>query len=145
MNDANQEVGSKTPSQKIDETIKKLGDWRGETMATVRTLIKRADPEVTEEVKWVKPSSPGGVPVWSHSGIICTGETYKDKVKFTFAQGAALMDPTGVFNSSLDGNKRRAIDIFEGGAIDAEAFVALFQSAVAHNISVASKRARNKL
>jgi hypothetical protein len=111
------------------------GDWRTETLARVRAVIKRADPDAVEQMKWKKPSNPSGVPVWSHGGIICTGETYKDKVKLTFAKGAALDDPTGLFNSSLEGNTRRAIDIREGDAIDEEAFKALVRSAVALNIS----------
>ena len=124
-----------TPSQQVDASIEELGDWRGETLARVRALIKEADPEVVEEVKWRKPSSPAGVPVWSHDGIICTGETYKDKVKLTFAKGASLDDPSGLFNSSLEGNTRRAIDIHEGDEIDEEAFKALVRAAVALNES----------
>ena len=108
-------------------------DWRSETLARVRALIEEADPDVVEEVKWRKPSSPDGVPVWSHDGIICTGETYKDKVKLTFARGAALDDPERLFNSSLDGNTRRAIDIREGEEVDATAFKALIRAAVALN------------
>ena len=111
------------------------GDWRAETLARVRAVIKEADPDAVEEMKWKKPSNPSGVPVWSHAGIICTGETYKDKVKLTFAKGAALDDPTGLFNSSLKGNTRRAIDIREGESIDEDAFKALVRSAVAMNIS----------
>ena len=103
-----------SPSELIDARIAALGDWRGETLARVRSLIREADPDVVEEVKWRKPSNPLGVPVWSHDGIICTGETYKDKVKLTFARGAALADPSGLFNSSLDAGTRRAIDIHEG-------------------------------
>ena len=113
------------------------GDWRAETLARVRAVIKRADPDAVEEMKWKKPSNPSGVPVWSHGGIICTGETYKDKVKLTFAKGAALDDPLGLFNSSLEGNTRRAIDIREGDPIDEDAFKALVRSAVALNISSA--------
>ena len=109
------------------------GDWRAETLARVRAVIKRADPDAVEEMKWKKPSNPSGVPVWSHAGIICTGETYTDKVKLTFARGAALDDPTGLFNSSLEGNTRRAIDIREGDSIDEDAFKALVRSAVALN------------
>jgi hypothetical protein len=122
--------GGGTPSQRIDAQIREMGDWRGETLARVRVLIKQADPDVVEELKWAKPSNPGGVPVWSHAGIICTGETYKDKVKLTFAKGASLPDPAGLFNSSLEGNTRRAIDIHEGGQIDEEAFKALIRAAV---------------
>jgi hypothetical protein len=113
-----------------------LGDWRGETLARVRRLIKEADPEVVEEVKWRKPSnSMLGVPVWSHAGIICTGETYKNAVKLTFAKGASLKDPSGLFNASLEGNTRRAIDFHEGDKIDEKAFKALIRAAVALNIS----------
>ena len=117
----------------IDAKIASLSDWRGETLARVRALIREADPEVVEEVKWRKPSNPTGVPTWSHGGIICTGETYKDKVKLTFAKGAALDDPAGLFNASLDGGTRRAVDLFEGDAVDAEAFKALLRAAVAVN------------
>ena len=115
--------------------IKELGDWRGETIALVRALIKEADPDVVEEVKWKKPASSAGVPVWSHDGIICTGETYKDKVKLTFAKGASLDDPSGIFNSSLEGNTRRAIDIGEGEEMDEEALTGLVGAAVALNES----------
>ncbi len=108
-------------------------EWRSEVLARVRALIMQADPDVVEEVKWVKPSNPDGVPVWSHGGIICTGETYKDKVKLTFAKGAALTDPSNLFNSSLDGNTRRAIDFFEGDAINEEALKALIRAAVVLN------------
>jgi len=139
-NGTDQEKGGESPSQLIDAAIEKLNDWRGETLARVRMLIKQADPEVVEEVKWVKPSSPGGVPVWSHAGIICTGETYKDKVKFTFAKGASVEDPSGLFNSSLDGNARRAIDIFEGDTVNEEALKALIRAAVAVNTASAPKR-----
>ena len=120
----------------IDARIKELSDWRGETLTRIRMLIKQADPEVVEEVKWRKPSSPGGVPVWSHAGMICTGETYKNAVKLTFARGASLEDPSGLFNSSLEGNTRRAIDFHEGDKIDAKALKALIRAAVALNISV---------
>jgi hypothetical protein len=126
-------AGKDSPSRLIDARIAALGDWRGETLARVRELIKAADPEVVEEVKWRKPSNPMGVPVWEHDGIICTGETYKDKVKLTFARGAALDDPSGLFNSSLDGNLRRAIDFHEGDTIDAKALKALVRAAVALN------------
>jgi hypothetical protein len=113
-------------------------DWRGETLARVRALIAEADPDAVEEVKWRKPSNPAGVPTWSRHGLICTGETYKDKVKLTFAQGAALEDPAGLFNASLDAGTRRAIDIREGEAIDGDALKALVREAVALN---AAKRA----
>jgi len=128
--------GAASPSRLIDARIKKLGDWRGATLARVRKLIKEADADVVEEVKWRKPSNPMGVPVWEHAGIICTGETYKDKVKLTFAKGAALTDPSGLFNSSLDGNVRRAIDFHEGDKIDEKALKALIRAAVALNTSV---------
>ena len=124
-----------TASIRIDEKIKDLADWRGDALATIRALIKQADPDVLEEIKWVKPSNPDGVPVWSHGGIICTGEIYKDKVKFTFAKGASVEDPSGLFNSSLDGNTRRAIDLFEGNAIDPSAFVELIRATVILNTS----------
>ena len=120
------------------EERKELGDWRGETLARVRMLIQQADPEVVEEVKWRKPSnSMAGVPVWSHAGIICTGETYKNVVKLTFAKGASLQDPAGLFNSSLAGNTRRAIDFHEGDRMDEKAIPALIRAAVALNTSAA--------
>ena len=123
------------PSQLIDAIVEDLGDWRGETLSRVRALIKEADPDVVEEVKWRKPSSPAGVPVWSHGGIICTGETYKSAVKLTFAQGASLDDPSGLFNSSLEGNVRRAIDIHEGEEPNGDALKDLVRAAVALNES----------
>ena len=130
------EAGSESPSTLIDASIEALGDWRDKTLALVRALIKQADPDVIEEVKWRKPSNAmRGIPVWSHEGIICTGETYKDKVKLTFAKGAALADPTGIFNASLEGAVRRAIDIREGSDFDEEAFKALVRAAVLLNIS----------
>jgi hypothetical protein len=119
-------------SEKVDERIAALGDWRAETLSRLRALIHEADPDVAEDVKWVKKTSPG-VPVWEHDGIICTGEAYKGKVKLTFAKGASLEDPAGLFNSSLDGNVRRAIDIGEGEELDAEAFKALVSAAVELN------------
>jgi hypothetical protein len=118
----------------IDERIEELGDWRGKLLSQLRTLIKQADPEVVEEWKWVKPTNPG-TPVWSHDGLICTGETYKNVVKMTFAKGAALEDPSGLFNSSLEGNTRRAIDFHEGEEIDEEALKALIRAAVTLNTS----------
>jgi len=124
-----------TASRAIDARIRDIGGWRGETLARMRRLIREADPAAVEAVKWHKPSNPLGVPVWEHDGIICTGETYKDKVKLTFAKGARLDDPSGVFNSSLDGNLRRAIDIHEGDALDEEAFKMLVRAAVAHNMA----------
>jgi hypothetical protein len=129
-----QAKGADSPSRLIDARIKDLGDWRGETLARVRMLIKQADPETVEEVKWKKPSNAmRGVPVWEHDGIICTGETYKAVVKLTFAKGAALEDPSGLFNASLEGNVRRAIDIHEGDKIDEKALKALIRGAVALN------------
>ena len=127
-------MDNQTPSELIDAKLAGLGDWRGATLARLRALIHEADPEVAESVKWRKVSNPLGVPVWEHSGIICTGEVYRDKVKLTFACGASLGDPNGLFNASLDGNTRRAIDIPEGGSIDAEAFKALIREAVALNM-----------
>ena len=128
-----------TASQLIDARIKELVDWRGETLARVRALILQADPDVVEELKW------RGVPVWSHGGIICTGETYKQVVKMTFAKGASLEDPVGLFNSSLEGNTRRAIDLREGEWIDEQALIALVRAAVALNTSAArSKSTRSK-
>jgi hypothetical protein len=121
-------------SRLIDERILSLGGWRAGTLAEVRRLIHEADPEIVEECKWVKPTNPLGVPVWSHAGIVCTGETYNQAVKLTFARGASLKDPRGLFNSSLEGNARRAIDIREGESIDAEAFKALIRAAVAENL-----------
>jgi hypothetical protein len=126
---ANEEVGSTL----VDAKIAELNDWRGALLKRLRALIQEADPEVVEEVKWRKPASPSGVPVWSDHGMICTGETYKDKVKLTFARGAALDDPTGLFNSSLDGGTRRAIDFREGDVIDEAAFKALIRAAVELN------------
>jgi hypothetical protein len=122
-----------SPSHLIDARIAALGDWRGTALARIRALIKQADPGVVEQVKWRKPSNPHGVPVWEHAGIICTGETYKSYVKLTFAKGAALEDPAGLFNASLEGNVRRAIDIREGDRIDERAFKALIRAAVALN------------
>jgi hypothetical protein len=119
-------------SEQIDDRIAQLGDWRAETLTRVRELIHDADPEVVEEFKWAKRTNPG-VPTWEHDGIICTGESYKDKVKLTFAKGASLKDPASLFNSSLDGNTRRAIDIHEGEEIDAQAFRALIRAAIALN------------
>ena len=125
-------------SELISKRIIELGDWRGETLARIRKLIKEADPDVVEELKWIKPSSPG-TPVWSHDGIICTGESYKNAVKLTFAKGASLKDPAHLFNSSLEGNVRRAIDVHEGEEVDESAFKALVRQAVALNSSGKSK------
>ena len=146
---AKAEQGGPSPAQLIDARIAELGDWRGETLARVRKLILQADPDVVEQVKWRKPSNPmRGVPVWEHAGFICTGETYKAAVKLTFAKGAALPDPAGLFNASLEGNTRRAIDILEGDKIDATAFKALIRAAVVLNTSkpasVRSVRAKKK-
>jgi hypothetical protein len=127
--------GGDSPSQQIDATIKGLNDWRGETLARIRKLIHEADAEVVEEMKWRKPSNPAGVPVWSHDGIICTGETYKDKVKLTFAKGASLADPSRLFNSSLEAGTRRAIDFHQGDKIDEKALKALIRAAVELNTS----------
>ena len=124
---ANNDAAAKSPAELIDARIKELGDWRGEMLARVRKLIKKADPEVVEEWKW------RGVPTWYHDGMICTGETYKNVVKMTFAKGASLQDPAGLFNSSLDGNTRRAIDFHEGDEIDEKALTALIRAAVKLN------------
>lgn len=128
-------TGGVSPAQLIDARIKELSDWRGETLARVRILVKQADPDVVEEWKW------RGVPVWSHAGIICTGETYKNVVKMTFAKGASLEDPSGLFNSSLEGNTRRAIDFHDGDKIDEKALKALIRAAVALNISARAVKA----
>ena len=126
-------AAAKSASRMIDQRIRDLGDWRGATLARVRALIHEADSEITEECKWIKPMNPLGVPVWSHAGIVCTGETYAKIVKLTFAKGASLPDPSRLFNSSLEGNTRRAIDIHEGEQIDAGAFKALVKAAVVQN------------
>ena len=131
------EIGGDSPAQLIDARIKELGDWRGETLARIRTLIKEADPEVVEEWKW-------GIPVWSHAGIICTGETYKNAVKTTFAKGAALEDPSRLFNSSLEGATRRAIDFHEGDKIDEKALKALIREAAARNSSARAAKKKPK-
>jgi hypothetical protein len=131
-------VPVESASALIDEWIKELGDWRGKTLAKVREIIHAADPEIIEEWKWVKPTNPG-TPVWSHGGIVCTGETYKDHVKLTFAKGAALADPSGLFNSSLEGNVRRAIDLHEGDNVDEAALKDLIRAAVALNLMGKSK------
>jgi hypothetical protein len=125
---------AESASEQIDARIEELGDWRGKTLSRLRVLIKQADPEVVEEWKWRKPSNPG-VPVWSHEGMICTGETYKSVVKLTFLKGASLEDPSGLFNSSLEGNTRRAIDFHEDDEIDEQAFAALIRAAVSLNES----------
>ena len=131
---AKPDAGADEPAgQRIDRIIEQLGDWRGETLSRLRKLVKEADKDVVEEIKWVKPSNPNGVPTWSHDGIICTGETYKANVKLTFAQGASLEDPAGLFNSSLGGGTRRAIDLKEGETIDARALKALVRAAADFN------------
>ena len=133
----------KSPSSLIDEKIKKLGDWRGTMLAKVRAIIRDADPEIVEEWKWVKPTNPG-TPVWSHGGIVCTGETYKSYVKMTFAKGAELKDPSRLFNASLEGNLRRAIDIHEGDTVDEAALKNLVRAAVALNLRDKPKTKRTK-
>ena len=127
-------MADENPSDLIDAKISSLGDWRGETLARMRALIHEALPDVVETVKWRKPSNPKGVPVWEHGGILCTGETYRDKVKLTFAKGASLPDPTGLFNASLDAGTRRAIDIREGETIDPATFRALIREAAKTNM-----------
>ena len=145
MSGANESEEGDSPSRLIDASIQKLGDWRGETLARVRAVIKQADPEVVEEVKWRKPSnSMLGVPVWEHNGIICTGETYKNAVKLTFARGAALADPSGLFNSSLEGNVRRAIDIHQGDKINEKALKALICAAVEMNTATRAAKKKPK-
>ena len=129
-------------SDLIDQKLSDLDDWRGETLARIRALIKEADPDVVEEVKWQKANNPAGVPVWSHDGIICTGETYNSVVKTTFAKGASLADPKGLFNSSLEGNVRRAIDFHEGDEIDEQAFKALVRQAVGLDNRGKAKRSK---
>jgi len=131
-------VPAESASASMDEKIKELGDWRGKMLAKVRQIMHEADPEIVEEWKWVKPTSPG-TPVWSHGGIVCTGETYKNVVKMTFAKGAALKDPSGLFNSSLDGNVRRAIDIHQSDKVDEAALKDLIRAAVALNLAGKSK------
>lgn len=135
--------GVESASRLIDARIRELGDWRGKRLSRLRALIKQADPNVVEEVKWRKPSNPAGVPVWSHDGIICTGETYKNHVRLTFAKGASLKDPKGVFNASLEGNALRAIVIHERDEIDEKAFKALTRAAVSLNTSSGRSRERH--
>ena len=130
------------PSAEIDAKIASLGDWRGETLARMRALIREAEPDVVETMKYKKPSNPAGVPFWEHGGILCAGEPFKDKVKLTFAHGAALEDPTGLFNNGFGGSKWRAIDIKAGDAVDGAAFKALVREAVALNLARPAKRAR---
>ena len=138
--------GGNSPSRLIGARIEEQSDWRAQTLAPLRILIKQADPEVVEEVKWRKPSNAMlGVPVWEHDGIICTGETYKNAVKMTFARGASLEDPSGLFNSSLEGNTRRAIDFHQGDKIDEKALKALIREAVALNVSARASRKKPKI
>lgn len=137
-------AGAQSASRLIDGKISRLNDWRGETLSRLRTLIRETVPDVEETVKWRKPSNPAGVPVWEKDGVLCTGETYKDKVKLTFASGAALKDPAGLFNASLDGAVRRAIDLREGDRIDEKAFKALICAAAAHNAEKAAARKKLK-
>ena len=132
----------KADSRFIDERIRSLGGWRAATLADVRRMIREADPDIVEDCKWVKPTNPLGVPVWSHAGIVCTGETYAKVVKLTFAQGAKIPDPSRLFNSSLEGATRRAIDIHAGETVDARAFKTLVKAAVAQNRQTATKRRR---
>ena len=127
-------------SRLISKRTGELGEWRGKTLGKIRKAIKEADPDVTEELKWRKPTNPGGIPVWSHNGLICTGETYKSVVKLTFAKGASLKDPTRLFNASLEGNTWRAIDIHEGEGVDERAFKDLIRAAVALNVSGSNKK-----
>jgi hypothetical protein len=133
-------VNSKPASRLIDQRIRDLGGWRGETLARMRALIRQAEPDIVEECKWIKPTNPLGVPVWSHAGIVCTGEAYAKVVKLTFARGATIPDPSRLFNSSLEGNTRRAIDIHEGEKVNAVAFKALVKAAVAQNEPPVKKR-----
>lgn len=137
------QVDANQGSRLIDKRIQYLNDWRGETLAEIRRLIHEADPDIVEECKWVKPTNPMGVPVWSHDGIVCTGETYKEVVKITFAHGAALKDPRELFNSSLEGNTRRAIDIHEGERLNAKAFKDLIRAAVAANVASKAPKAKS--
>ncbi len=127
-------MADENPSELIDAIIRELPDWQADTLSKVRSLIRKADPDVVEQVKWRKPTNPLGVATWEHDGILCTGETYRDKVKLTFAHGAALDDPSGLFNSSLGGSTRRAIDLFEGDDLDEDAFTALIDAAVGRNL-----------
>jgi hypothetical protein len=135
-------VTATSASRLIEQRIRDLGGWRGETLARMRALILEADPDITEECKWIKPTNPSGVPVWSHNGIVCTGEAYAKAVKLTFARGATIPDPSRLFNASLEGNTRRAIDIHEGESVDARAFKALVKAAVARNKLQATKKKR---
>jgi hypothetical protein len=140
--EAGRPIAKTAASRQIDKRIQSLGGWRGETLAEIRRMIHEADPDIVEECKWVKPSNPMGVPVWSHAGIVCTGESYKQAVKLTFARGASLDDPSRLFNASLDGNTRRAIDIREGESLDPKAFKALIRAAVAENLAHSAPRSK---
>ncbi len=133
-------MSDESASQVIDAMFADLADWRGATLSTLRALVKQADPDMVEELKWKRPGNPAGVPVWSDDGMVCTGEVYKDHVKVTFARGASVDDPSGLFNASLDGNRRRAIDVYENDTVDDAAFMALVRAAVALN--KAAKRPR---
>jgi hypothetical protein len=135
-------VDELTPSERIDARLAELADWRGEALARMRALIRETDPDMAETVKWIKPSNPAGVPVWEHAGIVCTGEVYKTYVKLTFAQGAALDDPAGLFNAGLGGGTRRAIDIREGETVHPEAFKALVRAAAAFNVEKSAGKKR---
>ncbi|HEY2839577.1 MAG TPA: DUF1801 domain-containing protein, partial [Pirellulales bacterium] len=140
--EANRASG-KEASRLVDERIRSLRDWRANTLAEIRRMIHEADPEIVEERKWVKPSNPSGVPVWSHAGMVCTGETYKEVVKLTFVRGASLEDPRKLFNSSLEGSTRRAIDIREKEVLDSRAFKALIQAAVAENLRSSAPKSKS--
>ncbi|HET8883729.1 MAG TPA: DUF1801 domain-containing protein [Solimonas sp.] len=139
-----QDKDAESGARHVDERIAAVGGWRGAMLTQVRRLIHEADPQIAEDCKWLKPSNPGGVPVWSHAGIVCTGEAYKQTVKLTFARGAALADPQRLFNASLEGNVRRAIDIREGEPIDAEAFKALIRAAVAENLRSGAAKTKGR-
>jgi hypothetical protein len=140
----NKSNSDESASKQIDKRIASLQDWRGHTLNQIRKLIHEADPEIIEECKWAKPTNPSGVPVWSHAGIVCTGESYKTTVKLTFAKGASLDDPSQLFNASLEGNTRRAIDLHEGDEIDAEAFKTLIRAAVDFNINLQAAKLKPK-
>ena len=133
-------MSEESASQVIDAMFADLADWRGATLSKLRALVKQADPDMVEELKWKRPGNPAGVPVWSDDGMVCTGEVYKDHVKLTFAHGAALEDPSGLFNASLDGHVRRAIDVAEDAEVDEAAFVALVRAAAARNASARRRR-----
>jgi hypothetical protein len=144
MTSGSKKTSPKPGARLVEERIRSVGGWRAKTLAEVRSIILAADPDVVEEIKWVKPTNPGGVPTWSHDGILCTGEPYKDKVKLTFAKGASLPDPSGLFNASLTGNARRAIDLVEGEPVDASALQALVRAAVAENQRVQAGRSKGR-